>query len=106
MESLGYMILYFLKGRLPWHGSKGESKQQTYQLIADRKAGMCLDELCSDVPQEFRKYMEYTRTLNFGDKPDYSKLRHIFRNLFIRRGFEYDYVFDWTIQKYIESLQQ
>ena len=30
MESLGYMMLYFLNGRLPWHGVRGESKQQKY----------------------------------------------------------------------------
>ena len=30
----------------------------------------------------------------------------MFRDLFVRRGFEYDYVFDWTILKYMESLQQ
>jgi hypothetical protein len=45
------MILYFLKGRLQWHGLKGESKQQKYQLIMDRKSDISLDELCSDIPE-------------------------------------------------------
>ena len=106
MECFGYMILYFLKGRLPWHKLRGESKQETYQLIMDRKADISLEELCSDVPEEFRKYMDYVRALDFGDKPDYSRLRRMFRDLFVRRGFEHDYVFDWTILKYTESLQQ
>ncbi|KAL9621089.1 MAG: hypothetical protein Q9160_004474 [Pyrenula sp. 1 TL-2023] len=106
MESLGYMILHFLKGQLPWHGLKGESREQIYQMIADRKAGTSLDELCSDVPEEFRKYMECVRALDFGDKPDHSRLRRIFRDLFVRQGFEHDYVFDWTTIKYMESLQQ
>lgn len=99
------MILYFLKGRLPWHGLKGESKQQKYQLIMDRKMDISLDELCSDIPGEFRKYMDYVRALDFGGKPDYSRLRRMFRGLLIRRGFEHDYVFDWTILKYVESLE-
>ena len=106
MESLGYMILYFLKGRLPWHKLRGESKQQQYQLIRDRKAGISLDELCSDVPEEFKRYMDYVRALDFGDKPDYFRLRRMFRDLFVRRGFEHDYVFDWTFLKYMEFLQQ
>lgn len=106
MESLGYMLLYFLKGRLPWHSLKGESKPETYQLILDRKVSISLDELCIDVPKEFKKYMAYVRAMDFGDKPDYSKLRRIFRDLFVRSGFAYDHVFDWTILKYMEALEQ
>ena len=106
MESLGYMMLYFLKGRLPWHGLRADSKQQKYQLIMDRKASISLDDLCIDVPNEFKKYLGYVRALGFGGKPDYSRLRRMFLDLFVRRGFEYDYVFDWTILKYMESLQQ
>jgi hypothetical protein len=98
------MILYLLKGRLPWHGIRGESRQQTYELIMDRKAGTSSEELCGDVPEEFRKYMDHVRALGFGDRPAYSRLRRIFRDLFVRRGFEYDYVFDWTVLKYLESL--
>jgi hypothetical protein len=105
MESLGYMILYFLKDRLPWHGLRGESKQQIYQLIMDRKAGISLEELCSHVPEEFRKYMDYDRALDFGGKPDYSRLRRMFRGLLFRRGFEHGYVFDWTFLKYMEPLE-
>jgi len=37
--------------------------------------------------------MGYVRALGFGDKPDYSRLRRIFRDLFVRRGFDHDYVF-------------
>ena len=72
----------------------------------ERKTCISLDELCSDVPDEFKKYMHYVRAANLGTKPDYTKLRGIFSALFRRRGFEHDYVFDWTIQKYLESLQQ
>ena len=106
IESLGYMMLYFLNGRLPWHGLRTDSKQQKYQLIMDQKASTSLDDLCVDVPNEFNKYMDCVRALGFGGKPDYSRLRRMFRDLFVRRGFEYDYVFDWTILKHMESLQQ
>ena len=39
------------------------------------------------------------------DKPDYSYLRKIFRDLFVREGFQYDYVFDWTVYKYQKNAQ-
>lgn len=49
--------------------------------------------------------MNYTRSLRFDDKPDYSYLRKIFRDLFVRESFQYDYVFDWTVYKYQKNAQ-
>ena len=40
--------------------------------------------------------MTYCRSLRFDDKPDYSFVRRMFRDLFYREGFETDFVFDWT----------
>jgi hypothetical protein len=54
-------------------------------------------------PNEFVTYLNYCRSLRFDDKPDYSYLRKLFRDLFIREGYVYDYVFDWTIVKYREE---
>jgi len=42
--------------------------------------------------------------LRFDDKPDYSYLRQLFRNLFHRQGFTYDYVFDWNMLKFVSYL--
>ena len=51
-----------------------------------------MDELCMDVPDEFKKYMDYVQAMGFCGKPDYSRHRRMFRDLFVRPGFEYDYV--------------
>ena len=63
MESVGYMMLYFLKDRLPWQGLRANSKQQKYHQIMDQKTSMSLDELCMVVPDEFTKYMVKNGTL-------------------------------------------
>lgn len=47
---------------------------------------------------EFATYLNFCRSLRFDDKPDYSYLRQLFRNLFHREGYTYDYIFDWTRQ--------
>lgn len=43
--------------------------------------------------------------MRFDDKPDYSYLRQLFRNLFHRQGFSYDYVFDWNMLKFVSHRQ-
>ena len=40
--------------------------------------------------------MNYTRSLRFADKPDYAYLRKLFRDLFIRSGYVYDGIYDWS----------
>ena len=45
---------------------------------------------------EFATYLNFCRGLKFEDKPDYTYLRQLFRNLFHRLGYTYDYVFDWN----------
>ncbi|KAL7617570.1 hypothetical protein Lser_V15G04727 [Lactuca serriola] len=34
------------------------------------------------------------------DKPDYSYLKRLFRELFTREVYQFDYIFDWTMLKY------
>eukprot|EP00796_Vickermania_ingenoplastis_P005547 gene5547-4002_t len=62
-------------------------------------------EIFRGFPPELSAYMNYIRSLRFEDKPDYGYLKRIFRELFIREGFHIDYVFDWTLKRIHESLQ-
>nr|VDD21250.1 unnamed protein product [Brassica rapa] len=89
MESLGYVLMYFLKGSLPWQGLKREK-------ILVKKGFTSVEELCRGYPTEFASYFRHCRSLRFDDKPDYAYLKRLFRDLFIRQGFQFDYVFDWT----------
>ncbi len=87
-----------------------------------------IDVLCKGAPCEFATYLNYCRSLRFEEKPDYrwaswrgshlsdfvllqpftkiqtkicfSYLRQLFRNLFHKQGFTYDYVFDWNMLKF------
>ena len=53
---------------------------------------------------EMATYLNFCRSLRFDDKPDYSYLRQLFRNLFHRQGFTYDYIFDWNMLKIVSRL--
>ena len=98
LEGLGYVLLYLLKGSLPWQGLNAATKRQKYEKIMERKMATPIEILCKGAPAEFVAYLHYCRALRFDDKPDYSYLRKLFRELFIREGFSYDYIFDWNIR--------
>ena len=99
------MLLYFLRSSLPWQGLKATSHEQEEELILEKKKTISMKELCEGLPQEFAAYFEHIRSLEFDDKPKYSHLRKSFRNLFVREGFKYDNVYDWTILKYMQALE-
>lgn len=100
LESLGYVLMYFLRGSLPWQGLKAGTKKQKYDKISEKKMFTSIEVLCKSYPSEFTSYFHYCRSLRFEDKPDYSYLKRLFRDLFIREGYQFDYVFDWTMLKY------
>ncbi|ESW97255.1 hypothetical protein KL918_000863 [Ogataea parapolymorpha] len=106
LESLGYVLIYFCRGSLPWQGLKAATKRQKYDRILEKKMATPAEVLARGLPLEFRHYLNYVRALRFDDKPDYIYLRKIFRQLFIREGYLYDSIFDWTVFKYKLHQQQ
>ncbi|XP_038190437.1 LOW QUALITY PROTEIN: casein kinase I-like [Arvicola amphibius] len=100
LESLGYVLMYFNLGSLPWQGLKAATKRQKYERISEKKISTPISMLCKSYPSEFATYLNFCRSLRFDDKPDYSYLRQLFRNLSHRQGYSYDYVFNWNMLKF------
>jgi len=50
MESLGYVLMYFLRGCLPWQGLKAATKRQKYERISENKMSTPIEELCKGFP--------------------------------------------------------
>lgn len=65
-------------------------RESTHEQASARKS------YSDDVPEEFINFIKYARELKFEEKPDYTMLRKNFKDLFNRRGYEYDFVYDWT----------
>lgn len=103
LESLGYVLLYFLRGSLPWQGLKAATKKQKYDKICEKKLSTRIEVLCKSHPVEFASYFHYCHSLTFDQRPDYGFLKRLFRDLFNREGYEFDNVFDWTILKYQQT---
>jgi len=53
LESLGYLLVYLLKGKLPWMGLSAKEKDQKYKLICSVKSKTTAEEFCKDLPNEF-----------------------------------------------------
>ncbi|KAH9761169.1 Casein kinase 1-like protein 3 [Citrus sinensis] len=103
LESLGYVLLYFLRGSLPWQGLKAATKKQKYDKICEKKVSTPIEVLCKSHPAEFASYFHYCQSLTFDQRPDYGFLKRLFRDLFSREGYDFDFVFDWTILKYQQT---
>ncbi len=55
------------------------------------------EKLCLNCPGEFLQYFAHCSSLPFKEQPDYCHLKKLFRDLFVREGYEDDSVFDWDL---------
>jgi len=87
LESIGYVLIYFLRGGLPWQGLKAKSASKKYKLIMEKKQNVTITALCSGCPSQFAEYLAYCRSLKFEAKPNIAYLRGMFRDLFRSQGY-------------------
>jgi serine/threonine protein kinase len=72
VEALVYMLIYLVKGSLPW---QGKSSAHNYAAVGKIKRDIRLDELCAGLPPAFEATLAYARTLGFACSPDYGLLQ-------------------------------
>ena len=92
--SLGYVLMYFLRGSLPWPGVTEEDTKNKYDMICNMKMATSIESLCESHPEEFALYFRYYLSQPFYCSPNYNHLKLSFHYLFVRRGFKYDNVFE------------
>lgn len=98
LEAIGFCLMYFYLGKLPWQNLQANNRGERYAKIAEIKVRMPVEQICGkQAPLEFSNYMQYVRSLRFEDRPDYGGLRMIFKRLMRKEGLEYDHVFDWVL---------
>merc|ERR1719450_1913628 len=65
LEAIGHMLIYFLRGSLPWSGLEAKTQEERYRKIMEKKEDVPLSELCKGFPQAFEDYLRTTRELEF-----------------------------------------
>ena len=99
MESIGYLFIYLLKGSLPWQGLKIKQKSEKFSKIREIKMTIGSDKLCEGLPDEFREYIDLVKNLEFEEEPDYDRYTNIFNELFKKKEYTKDYLYDWVGEK-------
>jgi len=107
LESVGYVLMYFLKGKLPWQGLNIKTKETRYQKILEKKKETSSETLCKGFPNEFKEYVEYTRNLGYEEEPNYDRLRCLFLNLVCdKMGDNFDFIYDWTTSSDLKKRKE
>ena len=100
IESIGYMMVYLLKGKLPWQGLNCPDSKKLFEMVKKIKKETSLDTLCIGLPNEIITFIQYARNINFEDKPNYSYLRALLRKIASKNGLKMDYnKFDWILDE-------
>ena len=99
LESIFYILLYFLRGKLPWQGVKIENKEERYKKICELKKTITTKELCSGFPNEFEIFLNYIRNLEFTQVPDYNYLKNLLKIILDKTNNYIDYFYDWNREK-------
>jgi len=99
LESLFYTLLYFLQGTLPWTNLPIKQKKERYKQILNLKSSIPVETLVHPFPLEFSQYLLYCRSIKFEQKPDYTYLKRLFKDLFTKLNFKYDYIFEWDLRR-------
>jgi serine/threonine protein kinase len=86
LESLTYVLIYFLHGSLPWQHLEGSAKKQKYQHVKQRKLKTSILELCSSILNEFHTFLCYAQDLCFNTEPNYDYIQKLFKKLFTAKN--------------------
>ena len=101
IECLGYNLIFFMKGKLPWGQIKESDK------IRQKKMDISLEELCEGLPEEFKEFIKYAKKLEFTQEPDYCYLKGLLLKAAEKNGIDIDKIkYDWDIKKEDERQKE
>ncbi|CAD8185707.1 unnamed protein product [Paramecium pentaurelia] len=106
IESLIYVLLYFMKGQLPWQNMQNVSDEERTVKVGEMKMSIDLRELFKDVPIEFALILEYLKQLQYLSEPNYDFVVQQFEKAAENLGIQLDYSYDWDQQQQPMKISQ
>lgn len=89
------MLIYMATGDLPWRGLAADNQSKRANKILEMKLQTPPETYTQGLPSEFCTYLNYCKSLKFGERPDYTFLKRLFSDLFVNIGYTKDYEYDW-----------
>ena len=106
LESIGYMMIYFMRGKLPWQGVTGNKKIERYLKIYKMKKNVSPEDLCKSLPKQMVEFMRYVKSLEFEQEPDYNFLRNLFNSILKRINKSNEkLLFSWISLEDVQKLK-
>lgn len=106
LEAVGYVLMYFLRGSLPWQGLPVKNREDRYAKIMEKKRDTTPEQLCKGFPKEFEDYVTYTRGMEYEQDPDYDYLKGLFQSAIKGVHGYLDKCFDWTSEERKRKLRE
>ncbi|KAI7870291.1 kinase-like domain-containing protein [Mucor mucedo] len=99
IESLVYVIVYLMKGSLPWIDFKNNYKGSKHRQVLKEKEKLTSNQLCNGLEVEFAKILDYAKSLSFTQKPDYKFVQQLLDRILENNCFQDDEIFDCLVSK-------
>ncbi|CAD8195479.1 unnamed protein product [Paramecium pentaurelia] len=99
LESLGYVLIYLFKQKLPWSNYE-KCDCDRLERIGQLKCEIPLQEICEGCPQQLLNYMIQLAQLNHQQIPNYQKLKSIFQ---LKINHKQYIIFDWSNTQLVNS---
>ena len=97
LESFCYLLLYLMRGSLPWDNINEESEINEILIIYKMKQYMTPEKMFNELPPQMIKFYKYCKSLDFEQKPNYKYLRSLLISILKHIGEKNDLHFSWII---------
>ena len=106
LESAGYVLMYFLRGDLPWQNIKIKGKKDKYAKICNKKKEISSQELGKNFPEEFAEILDYFKNLGYTENPNYEMCYKKMEIVLEKQKLKFDYIYDWTTNNNIKERKR
>ena len=94
LQSLSYMLIYLIKGELPWDNINIKKSQEKIKVILDMKKNIKNEKLTLGLPNEIKLFIDYTSKLKFEEEPNYNYLKKLIMDVINQKDSEKNYYFN------------
>lgn len=96
LESLGYVLLFLLKGSLPWFTIQSSNQAEVLNLVLKCREKHPISALCQNCDWEIREFLTYCQGIAYADRPNYAYLQKTLTSWAQRLNLAIDWVYSWS----------